>query len=63
MNPLRTPQWYGGGDRNTYIHRAWMRRGLPDSAFSGKPHIAVVNTASDFSPCNTSGPDVTREAH
>ena len=52
MNPLRTSQWYGGGDRNTYIHRAWMRRGLPDSAFSGKPHIAIVNTASDFSPCN-----------
>jgi len=52
MNPLRTSQWYGGGDRNTYIHRAWMRRGLPDSAFNGKPHIAIVNTASDFSPCN-----------
>lgn len=52
MSPLRTAQWYGGDDRNTYIHRAWMRRGLPDSAFNGKPHIAMVNTASDFNPCN-----------
>ena len=29
-----------------------MRRGLPDSAFSGRPHIAIANTASDLTPCN-----------
>jgi dihydroxy-acid dehydratase len=30
-----------------------MRRGNPDSAFTGKkPQIAVINTASDFNPCN-----------
>jgi dihydroxy-acid dehydratase len=30
-----------------------MRRGNPDSAFDGKkPQIAVINTASGFSPCN-----------
>ena len=49
---LRSAQWYSGQDRNAYIHRAWMRRGLPDDAFTGRPHIAIANTASDFTPCN-----------
>jgi dihydroxy-acid dehydratase len=50
---LRSAQWYGGADRNAYIHRAWMRRGLPADAFSGRPHIAIANTASDLTPCNS----------
>ena len=29
-----------------------MRRGLPADAFSGRPHIAIANTASDLTPCN-----------
>ncbi|NUR67974.1 MAG: dihydroxy-acid dehydratase [Streptomyces sp.] len=49
---LRSAQWYGGQDRNAYIHRAWMRRGVPDDAFSGRPQIAIANTASDLTPCN-----------
>jgi dihydroxy-acid dehydratase len=49
---LRSAQWYSGTDRNAYIHRAWMRRGLPASAFDGRPHIAIANTASDLTPCN-----------
>jgi dihydroxy-acid dehydratase len=48
----RSAQWYGGDDRNSYIHRAWMRRGLPGHAFDGRPHIAIANTASDLTPCN-----------
>src|SRR3954451_2388207 len=48
----RSQQWYGGTDRNAYIHRAWMRRGLPDDAFDGRPQIAIANTASDLTPCN-----------
>lgn len=52
MTPLRSDQWYAGDDRNAYIHRAWMRRGLPDSAFEGRPQIAIANTASDLTPCN-----------
>ncbi len=48
----RSAQWYAGRDRNAYIHRAWMRRGLPDNAFDGRPHIAIANTASDLTPCN-----------
>lgn len=53
MTELRSSQWYGGADRNTYLHRAWMRRGLPSHAFDGRPHIAIANTASDLSPCNS----------
>ncbi|ASR36343.1 dihydroxy-acid dehydratase [Prauserella marina] len=52
VTEFRSAHWYGGDDRNGYIHRAWMRRGLPDSAFSGRPHIAIANTASDLTPCN-----------
>jgi dihydroxy-acid dehydratase len=49
---LRSSEWYTGDVRNAYIHRAWMRRGLPSDAFSGRPHIAIANTASDLTPCN-----------
>ena len=48
----RSDQWYGGNFRDSYIHRAWMRRGLPRSAFTGRPQIAIANTASDLTPCN-----------
>jgi dihydroxy-acid dehydratase len=50
--PMRSTEWYGGDDRNTYLHRAWMRRGVPDHAFDGRPNIAIANTASDLTPCN-----------
>jgi dihydroxy-acid dehydratase len=52
MASLRSNHWYAGQDRNAYLHRAWMRRGLPGSAFSGRPQIAIANTASDLTPCN-----------
>ena len=48
----RSAQWYAGASRNAYIHRAWMRRGLPAHAFDGRPHIAIANSASDLTPCN-----------
>ncbi|TDE89204.1 dihydroxy-acid dehydratase [Occultella glacieicola] len=51
---LRSQQWYAGQGRDAYIHRAWMRRGVPADAFEGhKPHIAIANTASDLAPCNS----------
>ena len=53
VDHLRSSDWYAGNDRNAYIHRAWMRRGLPNEAFDGtKPQIAIANTASDLTPCN-----------
>jgi dihydroxy-acid dehydratase len=48
----RSAQWYAGDTRDAYIHRAWMRRGLPQHAFDGRPHIAIADTASDLTPCN-----------
>src|SRR3984957_6474253 len=53
MTGQRSSQWYEGTNRNAYLHRAWMRRGLPDHAFDGRPHIAIANTASDLTPCNS----------
>src|SRR3954451_17168729 len=50
---LRSNEWYSGTDRNSYIHRAWMRRGVPSNAFEGRPQIAIDNTASDLTPCNS----------
>lgn len=53
VSRLRSADWYEGQDRNAYIHRAWMRRGLPDNALDAtKPQIAIANTASDLTPCN-----------
>ncbi|SOD98174.1 IlvD/Edd family dehydratase [Blastococcus haudaquaticus] len=48
---LRSAEWYSGDVKNGYLHRAWMRRGVPDDAF-GRPQIAIANTASDLVPCN-----------
>ena len=56
----RSSQWYAGESRNAYIHRAWMRRGLPSDAFDGRPHIAIANTASDLTPCNAHLDEVAR---
>ncbi len=53
MANLRSDAWYAGQERNAYIHRAWMRRGVPNSAFEGRPQIAIANTASDLTPCNS----------
>src|SRR5688572_15363397 len=60
MTSYRSHEWYAGSDRNAYIHRAWMRRGLPAHAFDGRPHIAIANTASDLTPCNAHLDEVAR---
>jgi dihydroxy-acid dehydratase len=49
----RSRQWYEGESRDAFIHRAWMRRGLPDHAFDGRPQIVICNTWSDLTPCNS----------
>jgi dihydroxy-acid dehydratase len=60
MSGQRSQQWYAGDDRNAYIHRAWMRRGLPRHAFDGRPHVAIANTASALTPCNAHLDEVAR---
>jgi dihydroxy-acid dehydratase len=49
----RSSAWYEGEGRDAFIHRAWMRRGLPDHAFDGRPQIVICNTWSDLTPCNS----------
>ena len=39
---LRSSHWYQGDPRDAFIHRAWMRRGNPDSAFTGKKPLFVI---------------------
>src|SRR3954451_16490884 len=60
MPARRSAQWCAGNDRNSYIHRAWMRRGLPADAFAGRAQIAIANTASDLTPCNAHLDEVAR---
>src|SRR5919202_2742412 len=37
-----------------------MRPGVPNSAFEGRPQIAIANTASDLTPCNRHLDEVAR---
>ena len=49
----RSAGWYSGTDRNTFIHRSWMKnQGHPDQMFDGRPIIGICNTFSDLTPCN-----------
>ncbi len=50
---LRSQRWFGGRDKQGFLHRAIQRAlGLPDHAFDGRPIIGVCNTWSEFNPCN-----------
>jgi L-arabonate dehydrase len=50
---LRSQAWFGGADRDGFIHRSWMKNsGLPDDAFDGRPIIGICNTFSELTPCN-----------
>ncbi|HVZ98855.1 MAG TPA: L-arabinonate dehydratase [Caulobacterales bacterium] len=50
---LRSQAWFGGDDRDAFIHRSWMKNGgLPDDVFDGRPVIGICNTYSELTPCN-----------
>ncbi|MCD7111067.1 dihydroxy-acid dehydratase [Rhizobium sp. DKSPLA3] len=51
---LRSRHWYGGTDKDGFIHRSWMKnQGFPDHAFDGRPIIGICNTWSELTPCNS----------
>jgi L-arabonate dehydrase len=50
-NSLRSSHWFGGQDRDGFIHRSWMR-GFPRDNFDGRPVIGICNTWSELTPCN-----------
>ena len=45
--PLRSTHWFGGQDRDGFIHRSWMKnQGFPPDLFDGRPVIGICNTWS-----------------
>ena len=53
QHPLRSTAWFGGQDKDGFIHRSWMRnQGLPAHLFDGRPVIGICNTFSELTPCN-----------
>jgi L-arabonate dehydrase len=53
MRKLRSQHWFGGHDKDAFIHRSWMKnQGHPDDMFDGRPVIGICNTFSDLMPCN-----------
>ncbi|MEM7275249.1 MAG: IlvD/Edd family dehydratase [Actinomycetota bacterium] len=49
--PLRSQDWFGRPLAG-FAHRSWMKRGLPDDAFDGRPIIGIASSWSDLTPCN-----------
>src|SRR6202050_5066398 len=50
---LRSQAWFGGNDKDGFIHRSWMRnQGVPGDGFDGRPVIGICNTWSELTPCN-----------
>lgn len=51
---FRSRAWFGGADRDGFMHRSWMKnRGLPHDSFDGRPVIGICNTFSELTPCNS----------
>jgi L-arabonate dehydrase len=48
----RSAQWFGKRDKDGFIHRSWVGRGLPEGIFDGRPIIGICNTWSELTPCN-----------
>jgi dihydroxy-acid dehydratase len=54
VNPkrkLRSQAWFGGANRESFVHRSWMR-GFPADVLDGRPVIGICNTYSELTPCN-----------
>ncbi|MDH5354814.1 MAG: dihydroxy-acid dehydratase [Gammaproteobacteria bacterium] len=57
--PQRSRQWYGGTDKDAFIHRSWIKnQGHPDHMFDGRPVIGICNTWADTNPCNAHLKDI-----
>ena len=48
----RSSAWFEKLDKDGFIHRSWMGRGLPEGIFDGRPIIGICNTWSELTPCN-----------
>jgi len=52
VRKLRSSAWFGKRDRDGFVHRSWLARGLPQDLFDGRPVIGICNTWSELTPCN-----------
>src|SRR5689334_16685992 len=48
----RSAAWFEKRDKDGFIHRSWVGRGLPEGIFDGRPIIGICNTWSELTPCN-----------
>ena len=62
MAKLRSSEWYAGGTAMPTSTARGCAAGTPDSAFEGRPQIAIANTASDLTPCNAHFDELARVA-
>ena len=49
---FRSASWFAKRDKDGFIHRSWVGRGLPRDVFDGRPLIGICNTWSELTPCN-----------
>jgi dihydroxy-acid dehydratase len=49
---FRSAAWFAKPDKDGFIHRSWVGRGLPEGIFDGRPIIGICNTWSELTPCN-----------
>ena len=50
---LRSQSWFGGNDKDGFIHRSWMRaEGFAPDVFDGRPVIGICNSWSELTSCN-----------
>ena len=54
----RSAAWFGPLDKDGFIHRSWVGRGLPEGIFDGRPIIGICNTWSELTPCNAHFRDI-----
>ena len=52
MKKYRSSAWFAKPDKDGFIHRSWVGRGLPEGIFDGRPIIGICNTWSELTPCN-----------
>ena len=43
---FRSSAWFGKRDKDGFIHRSWLGRGMPRDVFDGRPVIGICNTWS-----------------
>ena len=52
LKKYRSSAWFSKPDKDGFIHRSWVGRGLPEGIFEGRPIIGICNTWSELTPCN-----------